>query len=72
MKKQKVLEKNIEDLGLESKITTVLKANKVEKIEDIWTKKRKEVKEYGFSDSEIMQITIKLQLYGLDLNKKVY
>ena len=72
MKKQKILEKDIEDLGLENKILTVLKANKVETIEDIWEKKRKEVKAYGFSDSEIMQITIKLQLYGLDLNRKIY
>ena len=64
MRKQKILEKDIEDLGLET--------NNVEKIEDIWEKKRKDVKAYGFSDSEIMQITIKLQLYGLDLNRKIY
>lgn len=72
MRKQKILEKNIEDLGLENKIISVLKANNVEKVEDIWQKKRKDVKAYGFSDSEIMQIIIKLQLYGLDLNRKIY
>lgn len=72
MKKQKILEKDIKELGLDKKILTILKSNDVNIIEDIWKMKRKDLKELNFSDSEIMQITIKLQLYGLDLNKKVY
>ncbi len=33
---------------------------------------RKELKQNGFSDSEISQIIIKLQLHAIDLNKKDY
>ena len=72
MKKQKILEKSIEELGIDKKIISVLKDNNVTIIEDVWKMKRKDLKDLKFSDSEIMSITIKLQLYGLDLNKKVY
>ena len=72
MKKQKILEKTVEELGLDKKIITVLKENDIEHIEDLWKLKRKDLKEFKFSDSEITSITIKLQLFGLDLNKKVY
>ena len=72
MKKQKILEKTVEELGLDKKIITVLKDNDIEHIEDLWKLKRKDLKEFKFSDSEITSITIKLQLFGLDLNKKVY
>jgi DNA-directed RNA polymerase alpha subunit len=72
MKKQKILEKTVEELGLDKKIVTVLKENDIKHIEDLWKLKRKDLKEFKFSDSEITSITIKLQLFGLDLNKKVY
>ena len=72
MKKQKILEKQIEELELDKKITSVLKENDINVIEDVWKMKRKDLKDLKFSDSQIMSITIKLQLYGLDLNRKVY
>ena len=34
--------------------------------------KRKELKQLGFSDNEITQIIIKLQLHAIDLNKRSY
>ena len=72
MKKQKILNTSIDELKLSSKISSILKDNNINIIEDLWKLKRKEVKDLGLSDSEISQITIKLQLYGIDLNKKVY
>ncbi len=67
-----ILEKNIEELQLNSKILNKLKEKNIMVIKDLWKMKRKELKQLGFSDSEISQIIIKLQLHAIDLNKKVY
>ena len=72
MKKQQILEKDIMDLKLDKSITETLKNNDINHIEDVWKKKRKDLKEIKLTDNEISQITIKLQLYGLDLSKKIY
>ena len=72
MKKKKSLEKTIEELELDSRILKILKDNNINTVEDIWLLKRKDLKDFGIKDSDITQITIKLQLYGLDLNKKIY
>lgn len=42
------------------------------KINEIWILNRKDLKELGFSDTEIKSIIIALQLEGLDINKKIY
>ena len=67
-----ILDKNIEELQLNNKIINKLKENNIQKIRDLWIMKRKELKQLGFSDSEISQIIIKLQLHAIDLNKRVY
>lgn len=67
-----ILEKSITELGLNSKITDKLKEKDILKIKDLWKMERKELKQNGFSDTEISQIIIKLQLHAIDLNKKVY
>ena len=72
MRKQKILEKDIKELGLNNKINTTLKENNINTIEDLWCLKRKDLKGLKIADSDITLIIIKLQLYGLDLNKKVY
>ena len=72
MKKKKILEKGIEELSLDTKALKLLKENNIITVEDLWTKKRKDLKELSFTDSEITNIAIKLQLYCLDLNKKIY
>lgn len=72
MKKDKVLEKNILELELSTKVNKVLVDNEIIKIRDLWQMKRKDLKDLKISDSDINQITIKLQLVGLDLNKKIY
>ncbi|MBR1385702.1 MAG: hypothetical protein IJ568_02605 [Bacilli bacterium] len=67
-----ILEKNIEELQLNNKIINKLKEKDIRIIKDLWKMKRKELKQLGFSDSEISQIIIKLQLHAIDLNKRVY
>lgn len=67
-----ILEKNIEELQLNNKIIYKLKEKDIRIIKDLWKMKRKELKQLGFSDSEISQIIIKLQLHAIDLNKRVY
>ena len=67
-----ILEKNIEELQLNNKIINKLKEKNIMIIKDLWKMKRKELKQLGFSDSEISQIIIKLQLHAIDLNKREY
>lgn len=67
-----ILEKNIEELQLNNKIINKLKEKDIRIIKVLWKMKRKELKQLGFSDSEISQIIIKLQLHAIDLNKRVY
>ena len=67
-----ILEKNIEELQLNNKILSKLKEKNIMIIKDLWKMKRKELKQLGFSDNEISQIIIKLQLHAIDLNKRVY
>ena len=67
-----ILERNIEELQLNNKIINKLKENNIIIIKDLWKMKRKELKQLGFSDNEINQIIIKLQLHAIDLNKRVY
>ena len=70
--KKKILEKEIEVLELNKTIVDILKQNNILLVEDLWKLKRKDLKDMGIKDSDISLIAIKLQLYGLDLNKKIY
>ena len=72
MKKKKILELPIEELKLSDDVFKILKEKCLNIVEDIWNLKRKELRAFGLSDSEISQIAIKLQLYGIDLGKKIY
>ena len=70
--KNKHLEKDISVLELNSSIEKFLRANEINYIKDIWVLKRKDLKSLGLKDSDINTIVVKLQLFGLDINKKVY
>ena len=72
MRNKKYIEKTIEEMGLPKKINDKLKNNEINSVKDLWVLKRTELKKLSFTDSEINQIIIKLQLNGLDLNKKEY
>jgi len=66
------IEDEINKLNIDKKLIKKLKSNDINYIKDVWSLKRKELKEKGFTDQEIKTIIISLQLEGLDLNKKIY
>lgn len=71
-RKNEYVESNIDILDLDKDIIKVLKDNKIDTVGTLWTQNRKGLKTMGLKDSDIKQIIIKLQLLGLDLNKKIY
>lgn len=72
MRSLSILEKNIEVLNLDDSIIKKLKDLDINLIIDLWQCKLIFLKENKFTTREINQIRIKLQLKGIDLNKKVY
>ena len=70
--KNKILNSDISILGLDNKINEKLRSNELNLVNEIWSLGRKELKNFELSDSEINQIIIKLQLNGVDLNRKIY
>lgn len=66
------LDNPIEYLKINIAITNKLKKNNIFLIKDLWYLKRKDLKTLDFTDIEINEIIIKLQLNGIDLNKKIY
>lgn len=61
---------NLSDLNLPKTILDKLKANNIDSVQKIWVMSRKELKLLDFSYEEINIIAIKLQLKGMDLNKR--
>lgn len=61
---------NLGDLNLPKTIPDKLKANNIDSVQKIWVMSRKELKLLDFSYEEINIIAIKLQLKGMDLNKR--
>ena len=70
--KNKILEKDLTYLKLDSKIIDILKENNINNINDLWGLTRKDLKGVKISDKDIHNIIVKLQLNGLDLNKRKY
>lgn len=66
------LKKDIKILDLDRESLTILKDNRINLIEDLWLLTKKDLKMFGINDKDIKYISIKLQLLGLDLNKKIY
>lgn len=62
----------ISSLSLSKELINKLKDKELNYIEDVWVLKRIDLKNMGFSNDEINDIIISLQLIGLDLNKKKY
>lgn len=71
-KKNAYINENIKILDLDKEIVDILKENNIVTIDNLWVMTRKKLKEIGLKDNDIKQIIIKLQLLGLDLNKRVY
>ncbi len=66
----KYLDCDISELKLNKTIVEKLKENQILKIQDLWIKNRTYLKSIGLSDSQIKDVIIKLELIGLDLNKR--
>ena len=71
-KNNKYIDKNISILGLDDNIACLLTKNEIRTVNDLWLKTKKDLKNYGLKDKDIKYVSIKLQLIGLDLNKKMY
>lgn len=61
---------NLSNLNLPKTILDKLKANNIDSVQKIWVMSRKELRLLDFSYEEINIIAIKLQLKGMDLNKR--
>ena len=66
------LENSIDKLNLDKDVLLILSNNNIQIIKQIWLLKRDDLKQMNLTDIQINQIVIKLQLNGVDLNKKVY
>lgn len=66
------IKKSINILDLDDVSLKILKERNINLIEDLWKLSKKDLKTYGINDKDIKYISIKLQLLGLDLNKKIY
>ena len=70
--KSKILEKDLSFLKLDSSVIEILNNNNINVINDLWCLNRKDLKALKISDKDIHNIIVKLQLNGLDLNKRKY
>lgn len=71
MSKINVNEK-INKLGIDDAIIKVFNSRDIMTINDLWSLKRKDLKDMNFSGEQINHIIIKMQLNGIDLNRKKY
>ncbi len=57
---------------LDCVILKKLNTNNIYTVRDLWNLKRKDLKSFNLNDNEIKQVIIKMQLHGIDLNRKIY
>ena len=66
----KFLDEDITFLNLNNTLSNILKNNNIYKVNDLWLYNKKDLKNIGVNNNDIKEIVIKLELLGLDLNKK--
>lgn len=66
------LNDSINKLGINDEIINIFSRNEITSINQLWNLKRKDLKEMNFSSEQINHIIIKMQLKGIDLNRKKY
>lgn len=64
------LDDSINILNINSNLVEQLKNNNINYIKDLWVLKRCDLKKLGFNNKDINEIIIKMQLNGIDLDKK--
>jgi len=57
---------------LDCVILKKLNTNNIYTVGDLWNLKRKDLKSFNLNDNEIKQVIIKMQLHGIDLNRRIY
>ena len=62
----------IKNLNFSFSIINKLEKLQINTLDDLWKCKRIYLKENGFTDVEIHQLQIQLQLRSLEFNKKIY
>ena len=72
MNKEVVFNDSIDKLEISGELLVNLFNNGICLIKDLWNLSRKDLKKMNFSDGDINQIMIKMQLHGIDLNRKIY
>ncbi len=72
MKKIKISNKKIDELGINDTLVDILKGKEINTLYDLWDLSRTELKRKGLNNEQINTIIIHLQLLGLDLNHKQY
>ncbi len=70
--KSKILDNDINYLKINPNVIDILKNNNINVVRDLWGLTRKDLKAFNISDKDIHNIIVKLQLNGLDLNKRKY
>lgn len=70
--KNKFLDEKVISVFDDEKTLDIFSENNINFIKDLWILKRKNLKDIGLNDMQINSIIIKLQLHGLDINKKIY
>ena len=66
------LKEKIKELEIDSDIIRKLNDNNIYIINDLWNLNRIELKKLKLTDNQINQIIIKMQLHGIDLNRRMY
>lgn len=72
MRMKTINDKKLKDMDISEELLTKLNANNIFTIKDVWQLSRIDLKNMGLNNVEIKSIVIKLELLGLDLNKKIY
>ena len=67
-----ILKKSIEVLELDSKIFEILHDNNIFDVNDLWNLSSLKLQELNLSHEDIRKVRVKLQLNGIDLNRKIY
>lgn len=65
-----IIDKMINSLNISDDIIERLNEHNIVYVKDLWPLKRVDLKDFGFNNKDINEIIIKMQLNGLDLNKK--
>lgn len=66
-RENKMLEEDIEKLGLNEKINQILITNNILKVKELSNKTKTKLKSIGLVRNQISEVEVRLQLTGLDL-----